>query len=543
MGRISRAAASLVFLATILYADFSFAQNTDPSTPVTPVTPTTPPTTPVTSAETAQRPVGGWRFAPKFTVRETYTDNVGLSPRGQEKSDFVTEIIPGIVITNRAARSNLRVDYSLDYFIYARENERNTANHQLQGNADFEVVENLLFIDSNARISQQATSLLRPIGADSAASNSNNQTLRFFSIGPHFRRNIGRDAVIDARYTLSQFSSSDKSSISNSRGHRFELSADSGPAFRELGWGVNFIDDRIDYKTAQDTTLDSLTGTLRYLVTPRFTALATAGYERNDYLTFGDKPQGAIWNIGFDWRPSQRTSLSATVGRRFFGNNYSLAFRNVTRRTIWDLSYSQTLNTSRNAFSSSQGTLRATFEAAAKRENPNLSGAALDDRVRQLAVQAGVDPDQVIGTNFQSNTVFLEKRWQGSLNLAFTKSNMIFTVYNSVRDSDTTGSFNVFLASGDFAQSRVIKQTGAGALWNYRLSPRNQANVSLDLTRNTFVDIHRQDDLATLGLGLSRKLSRTASGTLNYRHVRRDSNFNSGEYDENAIIGSLSATF
>ena len=112
-----------------------------------------------------------------------------------------------------------------------------------------------------------------------------------------------------------------------------------------------------------------------------------------------------------------------------------------------------------------------------------------------------------------------------------------------MRDSDTTGNYNVFTSSGDFALSRVIKQMGAGARWSYQLSPRNQASLSLDLSRNKFVDINRQDDLATLQTGITRKLSRTATGTINYRHVRRDSNFNSGEYNENALIGSLSATF
>ena len=445
------------------------------------------------------------------------------------------------MISDRTARTALKIDYSLDNFLYADDKNRNTATHQLFGNADIAVVEDLLFIESNARISQQATSLLGPLGADSATSNRNNQTLRFFGIGPHLRKNLGREAVIDARYSLSQFSSSDNSAVSNSRGRRFEARANSGPAFREWGWGVNFVDDRVDYKRSQDTVLDSLIGSLHYLVSPRLTAFGTAGYERNDYLTLGDKPEGAIWSLGFDWRPSQRTSFSASAGRRFFGNTYSLAFHNVNRKTIWDLSYNQSLNSSRSSFASSGGTLRETLERQARQENPNATDAQVDQRVRDLA--NGQDLDQITENSFQTNTVFLEKRLQGSLSLSFRKSRLIFTLFNSVRDSDTTGNYNVFTSSGDFALSRVIKQMGAGARWSYQLSPRNQASLSLDLSRNKFVDINRQDNLATFQTGITRKLSRTATGTINYRHVRRDSNFNSGEYNENALIGSLSATF
>ena len=489
----------------------------------------------------AEKTPGGFRITPKISVRETYSDNVALAPRGQEKSDFITEIIPGIVITDRTARTTLKIDYSLDNFLYADDKNRNTATHQLSGKADIALVEDLLFVESNARISQQATSLLGPLGADSATSNRNNQTLRFFGIGPHLRKTLGREAVIDARYTLSQFSSGDSSAASNSQGRRFAASANSGSAFRDWGWGIDFVDDRIDFKKSQDTTLDSLTGSLHYRVSPRLSVIGTAGYERNDYFTLGHKPEGAIWNLGFDWRPSQRTSFSASAGRRFFGNTYSLIFRNVTRKTVWDLSYSRSLNTSRSSFGSGGGTLRAALENQILRLNPNISPADLEDAVVRAA--QGRDLDAISENSFQTNTVFLETRLQGSVSLALRKMNMVFTLFNSVRDSDTTGNANIFTSSGDFALSRVIKQMGAGARWSYQLSPRNQASLSLDLSRNKFVDINRQDDLARLQTGITRKLSRTATGTINYRHVRRDSNFNSGEYNENALIGSLSATF
>ena len=38
---------------------------------------------------------------PSLTLQETYSDNVNLAPKGQEKSAFVTEISPGISFRGR----------------------------------------------------------------------------------------------------------------------------------------------------------------------------------------------------------------------------------------------------------------------------------------------------------------------------------------------------------------------------------------------------------------------------------------------------------
>jgi uncharacterized protein (PEP-CTERM system associated) len=127
------------------------------------------------------------------------------------------------------------------------------------------------------------------------------------------------------------------------------------------------------------------------------------------------------------------------------------------------------------------------------------------------------------------------------LNLA--KSEILLSAYDTVKDSETTQSFSIFNNSGDFSLSRVIKQSGVGAHWNYRLTARNQANIGLDLSKFRFVDIQRTDNTAAFNLGITRKLSREASGSLNYRYLQRDSNFGFGEYDENAIFGSITATF
>lgn len=479
---------------------------------------------------------GGLHIKPRISVRETYTDNVALSPGDQKKSDFISELAPGFTVTDRTARTDLYIDYSLNNLFYARDRDRNTINHQLQAQGKFEIVDDLFFLDSRAQISQQAVSVLGPIGADSNTSD-NNRTFRSYSLSPYFRKRFGRQATAEARYTFSQVSSNSQSSaVSDSIGNRLSLGVESGPAYNALGWGVSFIDDRIDYENFDGTKFQSLTGTTRYRINKEFFVIGSLGYDKNDYFTTGDKPEGGAYSLGFDWRPTRRTSLTASAGRRYFGSTYNLAFLHRTRRTLWDISYTQGLQTSRSQFIVPPAGLdREQIEDSLRRNNPRLT----DDELRQRT-------DDIInqfGTNVQSNIVFVEKKWRGLFTLNLAKSDILFSAFDIVRDSEVTQSFSVFNNAGDFSLSRVIKQSGVGARWNCRLTARNQANIGVNLSRFRFVDIERTDNTSAFIMGISRKLSRDANGSLNYRHLQRDSNFGSGEYDENSIFGSITATF
>ena len=502
--------------------------------------------------ETASEPTeavqrqGGWQFEPRVQLRETYTDNVTLSQSNLERSEFITEINPGFSIRNKAARSNVDIDYSLNNYFYLRDRNRNTLNHQFNGFADFEFVEDLLFLDTRANVNQTAVSAFGPIGANSSQ-NNNNQTFRSYSLSPYIRKKFGREATAEARYTFSELSSNGSgSALSDSTGNAVSLKIDSGPAFNEWGWGGEYRKENINFERSSDTTYESLTGNLRYRINPRLFATGSFGYDRNDYVTSGEKPEGAFWSLGADWRPSRRTSLNFSAGRRYFGNTYALSFQHSTRRTVWDISYQQNLSTSRSQFSTPLGsTLRGSIENSVRNDAsiaPEDKQAVIDAQLT-LARSQGLDPDAALGVNFQSNTAFIEKKWQGTVTLDFPKSELQFRAFDSVRDSSTIGSQSFLNRSGDFALSQIIKQSGVGSQWTYHLSPRNDANIGLDLSRFRLVDIGRTDNLTTLNMGIARKLSATANGTIGYRYVRRDSNFNPNDYDENAFIGTLTVRF
>lgn len=489
-----------------------------------------------------------WRFTPQITIRETYTDNIALVRGDAKRSEFFTEVSPGFALKNKGGHSDIDITYNLNDFLYLRDDDRNTLNHELRGKGLFEFVENWFFLDSRASINQQAVSAFGPIGSNSSA-NNNNQSLRSFSISPYLRHAFGRQAIGEARYSFSKQSTSGGStnSVSDSDSQSVLVKLDSGPAYQDWGWGTAYSREQVDYARATDSTFESLTGNLRYRINPRLFAIGTVGYDRNDYFTTGENPQGAFWSLGGDWRPGRRTALNFSAGRRYFGATYSFSVQHTTRRTSWDFTYQRNLTTSRSQFDQPIGvSFRQSEENRYRADNPGVTEAQVRqavDPVVQAFVAQGGNPDSVSGINFQTNTAFIEKKFQGVVSFQLPKTKISLSAFDSVRDASTVNTVSVLNASGDFTLSKVIKQTGVGGHVSYRLTARNDANIGFDYSRSRLEDISRTDNLTSFNLGVSRKLSNTAIGSLGYRFNRRDSNFDANDYDENAFFGSLNITF
>lgn len=472
-----------------------------------------------------------WKITPSLALKETYTDNVTLAPPGFEKSDFITQINPGISLTGTGPRLKLNANYVMQNLVYAEESRRNTMNHLLNANANAELVDNLFFLDGRAAISQRNISQLGPQAADNVNITGNRAEVQTYSVSPYLRHSFGNQASTEIRYTHDEVSTSG-SGLWNSQADRIQLLLNSGPAFKTLGWGLNYSNGRTSYKNTANTKTpaidtESFSGSLRYSVTPKFRLTATGGYEKNNYISIGAKPEGSFWSAGFAWAPSARTSLDASVGRRFFGDTYSLAASHRTRLTTWSLSYSEDITSTRSQF----------LVPAQSLINP-------------LTLQPIVDPitglplAQSEAVNYFTNRLFLQKRLQGSVAVTGAKNTLVLSLFTSSREAQTSqAQDNTLLGTSALALSNSTKQVGGSAYWNWRIGPRTSANLNAMYSRNSTPSLSRTDNNTTFRLGLTRKLQPNLNGSVDFRHLQRDSNQSGGDYRENAITASLQMNF
>ncbi|MGH8717639.1 MAG: TIGR03016 family PEP-CTERM system-associated outer membrane protein [Burkholderiales bacterium] len=481
-----------------------------------------------------------WRITPRTDFSGTYTDNNNLSSTNEE-SAFIAGIRPGISADLNAARVRLLAEYGLELFLTAGdEDEDRELNQQLNAKGTVEWLQDFFFTDASASIFQQNTSIFGPIARDNTNDTGNRSDVKTFSLSPYLKRNLGSLLNYEARYTYSVFDT-DQDIVNNGDLRRIDLRVDSGRAF-QTGFGVEyFTETQTTDGNRDDFTRESVAANLRYPLTSRFNLLATVGHEDNDFLTVGDDPTGGFYSVGGAWAPTPRTEIEARVGERFFGSTAFLDLNHRTRRTIWNLSYTEDIATTQQSFffpavPSTAAFLDALFA-------PTISDpAARAQAVRDFIAQNGLPASFVTGQNFFTNDVFLEERLQLLMTVNLPKNTVTLSVFNQKRDSLTEGLAGVF-GGGDFALADVIEEKGFSAGWVWRFAPRTRLNTDFAFSKVDFSGIDRDDDIFFFRTGVSQDIARNVTAGIFFRRNDRESSDANAEFTENAITGFLGIVY
>lgn len=489
-----------------------------------------------------------WTIVPTLELKETFSDNVRLSDANEE-SDFITQVNPGIAVTGLGPRLRFNTRYVMQNLFYAKEHGRNATNHQLNANGNVELLSDLLFLDAKAAIRQKNISSFGPQSADNTNITNNRTNVETYSFSPYLLHHFRDIADAELRYTHDAVSTSGSGSavatgFSNSQSDRILMKLTSGDDFKILGWGLNYSKQRIDFDSGQTVNQVSYGGNVFYRLTPQFKLLANGGYESNDYLSITGDSAGSFWKAGFAWTPSVRTNIEAQAGRRYFGDSYSFKANHRSRRTAWNVSYSEGVTTTRSQF-----LIPATIDTAAFFDQLWTS-VIPDPIVRQQVIEAFISqnglPDSLADSvNFLTNRFFLQKRFQASVSITGARNTAVLSLFDLRREAQTAQSADsALLGPSDLSLNNDTKQQGIHALWTRKLSPRTNANLSLVLTKTHSLTTGREDEEKTLRLGITKELRSNVKGGVELRRKDRDSNQDNGnEYTENAITASLRVSF
>jgi uncharacterized protein (PEP-CTERM system associated) len=486
--------------------------------------------TPVLAAE--------WRFTPELTLRETYSDNYNLAPSGSEQSGFVTEIAPGFTLTGQGRRAQFRATYQARSVNYSGSAGSSNIQNYLDAGGKMELIDDFLFVDGTANISNVSSSAFGPQALDSTYATGNRSEVRTYTISPYVRKRYGSIAQGEVRYTH-QGVNSDTGGFANYNSDRLNASASSGEAYRTLGWDVAGSTQQSRYSDLDSVRSDYVNGTLRYRLTDQFSLTSSAGYERYTYQTQGDAPSGASWSVGFDWRPSSRTSLAATAGRRFYGDAYSLNGTHRSRFTTWNISYNEDITTQQEQFANSGSVSTSSFLNQAFLANipdPVARAQAVDAFIRATNLPATL----ANGNQGLSNSFFLQKRLQGSVAYTSGKSSAVVSAYDTLRRPQSDTSANNGLASNNQFFSDQTRQRGVSGLYSLRLSSLSTMNLNAQYYRTTSLLSNVTDDNKLVTLGLSHQFSPRTTGTVELRRYQGSFNQTGSDFRENAISAYLS---
>jgi uncharacterized protein (PEP-CTERM system associated) len=482
-----------------------------------------------------------WDIVPTFTVSETYTDNVSLTPDAAKQADWITQLIPRISLGATGARLRLNATYAPQLNYYARSTRGNEVFQRLNATANAEIAERLLFLDAGANVDQYNISLQGPVTNNNVNATTNRTTASTFFVSPALHRDFGSAMRADARYTHSLWKSDQAGTLSSSVANRIDLRLSSGSAYRVTSWELAYSREMIDYENVlqPDTDTEVTTARTRFLVTPTVGLLARVGYEDYHYRIVGPAAGGSAWGVGFEWTPSPRTSLTALAGQRFYGDTYSLDFRHRTRLTVWSAGYSEDITSARSLFfvpatASTSDYINTLLSS--RFPDPVARKAATDDFI----ARSGLPPNLSAPINFYTTQLFLLKRWQASVGLLGVQNTLIGGIF---RDTRTALPTTDLTGAGDFAVSDTIIQKGGSLVWSHQISARSALNVGASYSRHDFLSTDRVDNLARAGVSLTHQLKPRLSGSLTYRYQKNDSTVDSADYKENAVTASLQVRF
>lgn len=481
-----------------------------------------------------------WRITPRTAFTGTYTDNLGLDE--DEETAFIAGIRPSIGAELIAPRVRFIADYGLELFLTAGgdDDDDRRLNQSLSADGTVEWLKDFFFTDAGATIFQQNASIFGPIARDNTSDTDNRADVRTFRLSPYIRRNVSNLLDYEARYTYTVFET-DQDALNDGDLRRVDLRADSGTAF-QTGFGVEyFTETQTIADNEDDFTREAVAANLRYPLTSRFNLLAQAGYEDNDFLTLGEDPTGAFYNVGASWAPTPRTQLEARLGERFFGTTAFLDLNHRTRRTIWGVTYTEDITTTQQNFLfPANPSTTAFLDGLFVPSIPDPVARA--QAIRDFIVANNLPASFATAQNFFSNDVFLEERLQLLMTINLPKNTITLSAFDQNRESLSDGLTGIFSA-GDFAFADEIEEQGFAAGWVWRFAPRTRFSADLAFSKIESSGIDRSDDLFFFNAGISKEVSRNVSAGLFFRRNERDSNVSTADFTENAITGFLGIVY
>jgi len=481
------------------------------------------------------RASGGRAFyiVPTLSANTTLTDNVNLSAT-DKRSDLIVGVSPGIQIGGQTGRIRGYLDYVLTANFYARNEESSSFNNSLNASVNAEAVQNWLFIDANASISQQ---FISPFGTQSinpSLNNSNSTQVTTVNVAPYVNGQIAGQVnyVGRAFYT---FTDSGTSQASDSTTWGALLGFDATTRWSRLSWGLDFTyrEARFSNQRSEFDQLNVLS--LNYAVTPEL-RVSLRGNTETSNLTTIDNQTTSGWGAGLRWTPSARTNLVLDYDQRVFGNSHLYSFDYRTPRTVWSISNRQGLSTGQ--YNGGRGNSGSPFDLlfaqfAAIEPDPVARAQLVNDFLRAN----GIDPNSSLNTGYLPNQVVLERRRDASVAWMGQRSTMIFNVYQTQSESLQPALLN---PDEPLAGGNVITWLGGGATWSHRLTPSATLAVS-GTGQRTSESVGRQETTLWVATAMwTSQVARRTSVSVSARHQVQSG---SASYNESALLATLNMTF
>jgi len=362
---------------------------------------------------------GDWKFDHSTSLRLSHVDRTGDDGYSGE----ILQARPNLHVHGEGGRFLADVNYQPVVSVGNSDTDPELLTHDLIGRARLEAVEDKFFIgaDTSARVTGNSSS---SASVDAINFNSEGgQQVFTFGLTPEYRHHINKyaDFTSNNRFDWVTYSGNNGSN-NDSRSQAFNAAIRSGRHFSFWNWSLNATHREIFYDSdTDDETRKQYTANLGYRFGPRWAVNGSVGYEDNDVNSNRDDTNDTIWDVGANWTPNPRTSVSAEYGQRYFGDRFAGRVSHRTRRTRLALDLSRDVESRRD-----QQQVDSLFFLADPNGNPILDPATGQPII--VNVPSVVDTDED----------FITTRMRGIVTVTGRRTNVTVTGSVSNRDYEET---------------------------------------------------------------------------------------------------------
>ena len=479
-----------------------------------------------------------WQVHPTLNLAETYSDNIALAPPGREKTEYVTEINPGVSLDAQGRRVKLNLAYTLQNTIYASNSNRNASNHQLAAHGNAELVKDIFFVDARSSITQQIVNAEGRVALDNL--NLGNQANVFtYGISPYLKLHLASFANAELRFSEDHVKNQ-SSTLSDAESRRYTAHLNSGRSFARLQWDANYQQRDLNRIGNNDSHYQSANADMRYRVLSSWNLLARGGYEDNNLPNVTDPHNGSYWSAGLEWVPSPHFRASATTGENNWDANLSFI---PTERTSLSIGYRERevgliRGPSWNAtliHRTRHTEWRGSYtEESTTIQTLQLTGQqffTLVDSQGNLVVDPNTGLPVILVRNVFSLTDedFVRKRGQLSITINTGKSDIVVGLYNERR------TYSLRNNSEDVS--------GTTASWSWRFAPRTRSVIGGGWERRNPANTDLHEDTWHGTVGLIRNMPNNVTASLEYSHLQHNTFVAYGDYGENRVSLQLTMRF
>jgi uncharacterized protein (PEP-CTERM system associated) len=477
-----------------------------------------------------------WQFRAFGNAQLRLTNNVNLAPSGQTESEAVVTVTPGISAIREGARLKVSVNYAPSAVWYTQGTNSNTWYNTLSATGSLEAVEDFFFIDARASISQQFLSPFGPTPTDLAVPTANRSNVTSLGVSPWIRGVFGGTGITYFARNDSSWTSAGGSGGGTGYSNYSVARINGAPA--KVAWGLEYDRRNTNYQDQSGFINENYRARLTWTIDPQFSVYGTGGYQNNNFST--TQRSGAIYGGGFNWRPSERTSVAAGYEEQFYGPSW---FGNATYRTplsFWSLAGSRQLSSyPQEALALPPGDTAATLNNVLLSRFPDP--VARQAEVQRLITTYGIPGFLVAPQSFYTQNVFVNERISLTAGLIGLRNTVTFVVFTGYSENIPATS-NVAV-QGAFATATRINQQGASGIWSHRLTPLTSLNFLASRTEaDAQQPIGSKSTTDQFNLTLARPLGPKTNASIGFRYTIFDTNVGN-DYREAAVLATVGHTF